>query len=194
MKKLFSMILAVVTVFTMVACSSDETPIERISKDDVTQAVETVKEYVEEKSDTSALVEAAVEKANENGADITVDDVYNSLDELKKAYDNGEITLQDLADNYGLQDQVMSEIEAVKEQLSSIYSDIDVQFVNNKVIYSYVYAKGFDTSLVQVTEADGIQLCETVKDQIESQSGIRPEEIEYTYYNSDGSIFFTISH
>ncbi len=110
--------------------------------------------------------------------DYDYDDDYDTDDDVSAS----DETLESFYAPY--MDQIQSQMDSLKDSANGLYTDITCQFIDNEVYYSYYLSAD-----AQYTGIDADSMADTVQsvmDSLESESGVKPDSICYTYYDSDG--------
>ena len=80
-----------------------------------------------------------------------------------------------------------------------VYSDFDIETVENALTYKYYYSADFDADQIESIKAelpdsaDWSTTIAGVKDEIENSSKIRPTSVTFAYYTADGEEIFTVT-
>jgi len=96
-----------------------------------------------------------------------------------------------------------TQLEATKEQVmaaySEYYSDYDIEFSENDIIYKYYYSSSFDEdtlSMVAATLESDDSWSSTIastKSEMAKTTGITPTSITFVYYDANGNELFKVT-
>lgn len=96
-----------------------------------------------------------------------------------------------------------TQLEAAKEQImssySDYYSDYDIEFSGNDIVYKYYYSSEFDEdtlSMVAATLESDDSWSSTIastKSEMAKTTGITPTSITYVYYDANGNELFKVT-
>ena len=100
-------------------------------------------------------------------------------------------------------DSAQKEIEDVRSKLlteyGDVYGDYEVKVSQNDIVYEYYYIPDYTDEMLEsvkkVLEADTSwsDTVNSVKDEIEQTSLIRPDTVTFAYYSSDGREIFRVT-
>ena len=105
-------------------------------------------------------------------------------------------TLEDKVSQSEL-DQMCSELMQ-NSLFSMAYKDVKIAVKENDVTYSYYYKMSMDDSQIaavksQLESSDYKSQIESLKNNFEKNSGIRPNTITYSYYTADDVLIASLS-
>ena len=96
-----------------------------------------------------------------------------------------------------------TQLDQVKEQIMSTYadyySDYDIEFSGNDIVYKYYYSSEFDEdtlSMVTATLESDDSWSSTIastKDEMAKSTGITPDSITFVYYDANGNELFKVT-
>ena len=100
-------------------------------------------------------------------------------------------------------DSAQKEIKDVRSKLltehGDVYGDYEVKVSQNDIVYEYYYIPDYTDEMLEsvkkVLEADTSwsDTVNSVKDEIEQTSLIRPDTVTFAYYSSDGREIFRVT-
>lgn len=139
---------------------------------------------------------------------ITPDDVvFSYLDSegnilySTESYDNDfDFSDDDLLDEDTLEafystPEKQAELEAARDETlkeySDYYSDIQFYFVDNSAYYDYYYQDGLTVDADELRKENFAEKIEQTMDGIENESGIRPDTVAFSYYDSDSNLIYS---
>lgn len=108
-----------------------------------------------------------------------------------------EDTLEKLMSSDSARDKISGVRESILSQNSDIYSDYSMTVSGNDITYNYYYLPEFsDETLDKIQdslkETDWSSTINSVKDEIEQTSSIRPASVTFAYYSADKKELFSI--
>lgn len=102
-----------------------------------------------------------------------------------------ETTLEDVYSSEQAQATINGVIENLLKQYDGYYSDINIYFVENDVYYDYYYAPDFHPDIASVASVDADSAIRQAKDSFEKESGIRPNNVIFQYFDSVGNLLYS---
>lgn len=142
-------------------------------------------------------------------SDYDYDDSDYDYDDNDYDYDDTDYDYDDSTDNAGLGEYSTLEEyydlpavnEAVEQEIANLlvqyqdtYSNITYDVVENTLYWDYFYCDNLSVDVQMLdtnfNQPDAQQNFQRLLNQIETETGIRPDAIVYTYYNYSGDVLY----
>ena len=107
--------------------------------------------------------------------------------------------LEKLMSSQMAKEEITNTTKEFLEATGDVYSDYDIEISGNDLIYSYYFVDDFDDEklgyIKEAFEAEDSwsETIESIKDEIELNSKIRPEKVTFAYYSADGNEIYKIT-
>ena len=107
-------------------------------------------------------------------------------------------TLESLMSTESAKDKAQEVKNSILSQNSEIYGDYSMEVSSNDVVYKYFYRADFSDEDIQKIkkaledEKNWSDTINSIKDEIEQTSSIRPSSVTFIYYTSDKKELFKV--
>ncbi|MCR5116619.1 MAG: DUF4854 domain-containing protein [Lachnospiraceae bacterium] len=111
----------------------------------------------------------------------------------------GARTIESIMSTKAAQTQLETAKEQIMSAYSDYYSDYDIEFSGNDIVYKYYYSSEFDEdtlSMVAATLESDDSWSSTIastKSEMAKTTGITPTSITYVYYDANGNELFKVT-
>ena len=111
----------------------------------------------------------------------------------------GSRTIESSMSSKAAQTQLQETKDQIMAAYSDYYSDYDIEFSGNNIIYKYYYSSEFDEdtlSMVTATLESDDSWSSTIastKEEMAKSTGITPDSITFAYYDANGNELFKVT-
>lgn len=111
----------------------------------------------------------------------------------------GSRTIESIMSSKAAQTQLQETKDQIMAAYSDYYSDYDIEFSGNDIIYKYYYSSEFDEdtlSMVTATLESDDSWSSTIastKEEMAKSTGITPDSITFAYYDANGNELFKVT-
>lgn len=111
----------------------------------------------------------------------------------------GTKTIESIMSSKAAQTQLDAAKEQIMSQFSDYYSDYDIEFSGNDIIYKYYYSSSFDKDTLELvtksleSDSSWSSTISSTKDEMAKSTGITPDSVTFAYYDSEGNELFKIT-